>query len=328
MTKLAVRVAVAICAMLLLASFPRVSLAEDFPSRPITWVVGFPPGGVSDTGTRYMAKLFSEKLGQPVVVENKPGAGGIIAAEYVAAAKPDGYTIMYGASGPLASFKSLYRKLSYDPIKSFTLIHGFVQSPLLLAVPANSPFKTLQDVVEFGRKNPGKLNFGSVGSGSGAHLVAELLASNAGISMTHVPYKGSAQAITEMLGGNLDLIFDYSIVLKPQIDAGKLRALTVTGPTRLVSQPDVPTTTELGYPGVQLTAWATLVGPAGMPQPIVDLMAKAFNATLKDPAVVKFHNDLGMTLMPDVAGTKLHDFIVDEQAKWKEVIVRTGASAD
>jgi tripartite-type tricarboxylate transporter receptor subunit TctC len=328
MTRLAVRVAVAICAMLLLASLPRVSLAEDFPSRPITWVVGFPPGGVSDTGTRYMAKLFSEKLGQPVVVENKPGAGGIIAAEYVAAAKPDGYTIMYGASGPLASFKSLYRKLSYDPIKSFTLIHGFVQSPLLLAVPANSPFKTLQDLVEFGRKNPGKLNFGSVGSGSGAHLVAELLASNAGISMTHVPYKGSAQAITEMLGGNLDLIFDYSIVLKPQIDAGKLRALTVTGPTRLVSHPDVPTTTELGYPGVQLTAWATLVGPAGMPQPIVDLMAKAFNATLKNPAVVKFHNDLGMTLMPDVAGTKLHDFIVDEQAKWKEVIVRTGASAD
>jgi len=328
MTGLTTRVAVAICVILALASFARVSSAQDFPSRPITWVVGFPPGGVSDQGTRYMARILSERLGQPVVVENKPGAGGIIAAEYVAAAKPDGYTIMYGASGPLASFKSLYKKLSYDPIKSFTLIHGYVQSPLLLAVPTNSPLKTLRDLVEFGKQHPGKLNFGSVGSGSGAHLAAELLGFNAGISMTHVPYKGSAQAITEMLGGNLDLIFDYSIVLKPQIDAGKLRPLASTGPSRLVSHPDVPTTVELGYPGVQLTAWATIVGPAGMPQPVVDLMAKAFNETLKDPAVVRFHNDLGMTLMPDVAGAKLHDFVVEEQAKWKEVIVRTGASAD
>jgi tripartite-type tricarboxylate transporter receptor subunit TctC len=328
MTGRTTRVAVAICTTLALASFAHAANAQDFPSKPITWVVGFPPGGVSDQGARYMARQFAEKLGQPVVVENKPGAGGIIAAEHVAAAKPDGYTIMYGASGPLASFVSLYKKLSYDPIKSFTLIQGYVQSPLLLAVPANSPFKTLRDLVEFGKQNPGKLNFGSVGSGSGAHLAAELLGFNAGISMTHVPYKGSAQAITEMLGGNLDLIFDYSIVLKPQIDAGKLRALAVTAPSRLVSHPGVPTTAELGYPGVQLTAWATIVGPAGIPQPVVDLMAKAFNETLKDPAVVKFHNDLGMTLMPDVAGSKLHAFVVEEQAKWKDVIVRTGASAD
>jgi tripartite-type tricarboxylate transporter receptor subunit TctC len=310
------------------AAAPPAARAQDFPNRPITWVVGFAPGGISDQGTRFVAKVFGEKLGQTIVVENKPGAAGIIAAEYVAQAKPDGYTILYGSSGPLGTYKSLYKKLSYDPLTSFSLIHAFGSSPLILVVPANSPFKTLKDLVEFARKNPGKLNFGSVGSGSGAHLVAELLASNAGIKMTHVPYKGSAPAMTDLLGGRLDLIFDYSIVVKPQIDGGKLRPLASTGSTRLTSHPDVPTTAELGYPGVQFTAWATIVGPAGIPQPVVDRLAKAFNDALKDPAVVKYHDDQGVTLMPDVAGTKLRDFIVKEQAKMKEVIERSGASAD
>ena len=187
---------------------------------------------------------------------------------------------------------------------------------------------TLKDLVDFAKKNPDKLNFGSVGSGSGAHLVAELLNPNAGIRMTHVPYKGSAPAMTDLLGGRLDLIFDYSIVVKPQIDAGKLRPLASTGSVRLTSHPDVPTTAELAYPGVQFTAWATIVGPAGMPQPVVDKLAKAFNEALKDPTVVKYHDDQGVTLMPDVGGTKLRDFIVKEQAKMKEVIERSGASAD
>ena len=311
-----------------LATSIPAALAQDFPNRPITWVVGFSPGGISDQGTRFVAKVFAEKLGQQVIVENKPGAAGIIAAEHVAQAKPDGYTILYGSSGPLGTYKSLYKKLSYDPLTSFTLIHAFGSSPLILVVPASSPFKTLKDLVEFAKTNPDKLNFGSVGSGSGAHLVAELLSANAGIRMTHVPYKGSAPAMTDLLGGRLDLIFDYSIVVKPQIEAGKLRPLASTGSVRLTSHPDVPTTAELGYPGVQFTAWATIVGPAGMPQPVVDKMAKAFNEALKDPTVVKYHDDQGVTLMPDVAGTQLRDFIVKEQAKMKEVIERSGASAE
>lgn len=300
--------------------------AQDYPTRPITWVVGFAPGGISDQGTRFIAKVFAEKLGQQVVVDNKAGAGGLIAAEHVAKANPDGYTILYGSNGPFGSFKSLYKKLPFDPVTSFTYIHGFGSSPLILVVPANSPFKTLKDLVDYAKANPDKLTFGSVGSGSAAHLVAELLGASAGIRLTHVPYKGSAPAMIDLLGGRINFIFDYSIVVKPQIEAGKLRALASTGAVRLTSHPDVATAAELGYPGVQLTAWATIVGPAGMPQPVVDKMAKAFNEALKDPAVIKYHDDQGVTLMPDLQGARLREFILKEQAKFKELVERSGAT--
>ncbi len=312
--------------LVLLASAMPFALAQDYPSRPITWVVGFSPGGISDQGTRFISKVFAEKLGQQIVVDNKPGAGGLIAAEHVAKANPDGYTILYGSSGPLGSFKSLYKKLPFDPVNGFTFIHAFGSSPLILTVPASSPFKTIKDLVEYGKANPGKLNFGSVGSGSASHLVAELLAANAGIKMTHVPYKGSAQAMIDLIAGRLDLVFDYSIVVKPQIDANKLRPLGSTGSVRLTSHPDVLTFAELGYPGVQLTAWATIVGPPGMAQPVVDKMAKAFNEALKDPAVIKYHDDQGVTLMPDLSGAKLREFIIREQAKFKDLVERSGAT--
>lgn len=301
------------------------ALAQD-TTRPISWVVGFPPGGISDQSTRFVAKVFAEKLGQPVVVDNKPGAGGIIAGEGVAQAKPDGLTLFYGSSGPFGAFKSLYKKLPFDPLTSFTYIHGFGSSPLILVVPSGSPHKSLKDLVTFAKANPEKLTFGSVGPGTGAHLVAELLSAAAGIKMTHVPYKGSAPAMIDLLGGRLDLIFDYSVVVKPQIEAGKLRALASTGATRLPSHPDVATVIELGYPAVEFSAWAMIVGPAGMPQPVVDRLAKAFNEALKDPAVVKYHDDQGVTLMPDLQGTRLREFVIKEQAKMKELVERSGAT--
>lgn len=302
--------------------------AQDFPNKPITWVVGFSPGGISDQGARMVAKTFGEKIGQPVIVENKPGAGSIVAAESVAQSKPDGYTVLYASNGMMAANKSLYKKLSYDPLTSFTLIHGMGSSPMVVVVPENSPFKTLKDLIEHAKKNPSKLTFASVGNGTAAHLAPELLSKQAGIKMVHVPYKGSAPGMTDLLAGRIDLMFDYSIVVKPQIDGGKLRALAQTGPKRMVSHPDVPTLAELGFPQAQFAAWATLVGPAGMPQPIVDKLAKAFNEALKDPGIIKYHEDQGVLLMPDVDGPKLKPFIVSEQAKFKEMIQATGASAD
>lgn len=304
------------------------AFAQDFPSKPITWVVGFSPGGISDQGARMVAKTFGEKIGQPIIVENKPGAGSIVAAESVAQAKPDGYTVLYASNGMMAANKSLYKKLSYDPLTSFTLIHGMGSSPMVVVVPENSPFKTLKDLIEHAKKNPSKLTFASVGNGTAAHLAPELLSKQAGIKMVHVPYKGSAPGMTDLLAGRIDLMFDYSIVVKPQIDGGKLRALAQTGPKRMVSHPDVPTLAELGFPQAQFAAWATLVGPAGMPQPIVDKLAKAFNEALKDPGIIKYHEDQGVLLMPDVDGPKLKPFIVSEQAKFKEMIEATGASAD
>lgn len=303
-------------------------VAQDFPTRPITWVVGFSPGGISDQGARMVAKTFGEKIGQPVIVENKPGAGSIVAAEYVAQAKPDGYTVLYASNGMMAANKSLYKKLSYDPLTSFTLIHGMGSSPLVIVVPESSPYKTLKDLTDFAKKNPDKLTFASVGNGTASHLAPELLSKQAGIKLVHIPYKGSAPGMTDLLGGRIDLMFDYSIVVKPQIDGGKLRALAQTGPKRMVSHPDVPTLAELGYPQAEFAAWATLVGPAGMPQPLVDKLAKAFNEALKDPAIIKYHEDQGVLLMPDIDGPKLKPFIVSEQAKFKEMIEATGASAD
>jgi len=302
--------------------------AQDFPNRPLSWVVGFAPGGISDQGARTVAKTLSEKLGQTVIVENKPGAGGIVAAEYVANAKPDGYTLLYASNGVMAANVSLYKKLSYDPLKSFTLIHGFGSSPLVLVVPESSPFKTVKDLVDHARQNPGKLSYASVGNGTASHLVSELMAKHAGITMTHVPYRGSAPGMTDLLAGRVDLMFDYSIVVKPQIEGGKLRALAQTGATRMVSHPDVPTFGELGYKDVQFAAWATLIGPAGMPQPIVDKLATAFNAALKDPGIIKYHDDQGVTLMPDVDGPKVRDFVISETAKFKDLIERTGATAE
>ncbi len=302
--------------------------AQDFPNRTVTWVVGFPPGGISDQGARMVSRTLGEKLGQTVIVENKPGAGGIVAAEYVAGAKPDGYTLYYGANGAMAANVTLHKKLSYDPLKSFTLVHGFGSSPLVLVVPAGSPHKSLKDMIEFGKANAGKLTYASVGNGTASHLVAELMSKHTGISMVHVPYRGSAPGMTDLLGGRVDMMFDYSIVVKPQIEGGKLRALAQTGVTRMVSHPDVPTFGDLGYKDVQFAAWATLVGPAGMPQPVVDKLATAFNATLKDPAIIKYHDDQGVTLMPDVDGPKVREFIVKETAKFKDLIERTGATAD
>lgn len=312
--------------LLALTTLTAPSIAQD-STRPVSWVVGFPPGGISDLSTRFVAKVFAEKLGQPVVVDNKPGAGGIIGGELVAQAKPDGQTIFYGSSGPFGAFKSLYKKLPFDPLTSFTYIHGFGSSPLILVVPSGSPFKTLKDLVDYGRANPGKLTYGSVGPGTGAHLVAELLSSAAGISMIHVPYKGSAPAMLDLLGGRLDLIFDYSVVVKPQIDTGKLRPLASSGAKRLTSHPDVATLIELGYPNVEFTAWAMIVGPAAMPQSVVDRLASAFNEALKDPSVVKYHDDQGVALMPDVQGARLREFVVREQEKMKMLIERAGVPA-
>ena len=314
------------CAASLLA--PASQAAQAYPNHPVSIVVPVAAGGSMDIAGRALAQHLKDVLGQPVIIENKPGAGGIVAAEYVASAKPDGYTILYAANGVMGTYVSLYKKLSYDPFKSFTLIHGFASSPLVLVVPQTSPFKSVKDLIDYAKKNPEKLTYASVGSGTAQHLTPELMARYTDIKLTHVPYKGSTPGMTDMLGGRIDFMFDYSIIVKPQIEGGKLRPLAQTGATRMVSHPDVPTFVDLGYPDVQFTAWATIVGPAGMPQDVVDKIGKAFNEALKDPAVIKYHDDQGVTLMPDVGPAKVKDFIVKEQAKFKDIIERTGASAD
>jgi tripartite-type tricarboxylate transporter receptor subunit TctC len=318
--KLAAAIAGAIASILVASA----AIAQDYPTRPITWVVPFPPGGITDNMARTVAKVLSDNIGQPVIIENKPGAGGIVGTEYVVNAKPDGYTFLYASNGALVTYQFLYKKLSYDPQTSLTPVHGLADSPMLMMVRADAPYKTLAEFIDYAKKNPDKLNYFSVGQGSTQHLATELLLKEAGIKMAHIPYKGSAPGLTDLLGGVIEVMFDYAVIMKPQIEAGKLRALAVTSDKRLANMPDVPTFGEQGYPGVVFTAWATIVFPAGVPQPIVDKLAGAFGKTLEDPGVIKYLQDQGAGIMQGVAKQKLTDFLAREKVKMKDIVERAG----
>ena len=304
------------------------ALAQDYPTRPITDLVPFPPGGVTDNGARTIAKVLTEKIGQTVIVENKPGAGGIVGAEYVAQAKPDGYTFMYTSSGPVGAFAYRYKKLSFDPFKAFTPVHGMAFSPMIAVVNANAPYKTFKELVDYAKKNPEAVNYYSTGPGSSNHLVSELLMAKGGFKMTQVPYKGSSPAMTDLLAGVIQVVWEYPVVLKPLLDAGKIRAIGITSDERMPLLPNIPTFVEQGYKDAVFTGWAIISVPAGTPQPIVDKLAKAYSATLDDPAIVKYFHDQGAGILQGYSGEKLRKFIDAENVKYKDLIERAGVQPE
>lgn len=301
---------------------------QDYPTRPITWVVPFTPGGQADTAARILSKVFGERIGQQIVIDNRPGAGGIIGAEMVMNAKPDGYTIFYGSSGPMGILPKLHKNISYDPVKNFEPIVAIAVSPLVLLIPPGKPYKTFKEFADYAKKNPDKLTFSSVGIGSTHHLGGELLSLAIGTKMVHVPYKGSAPAVIDLLAGRIDVAFDNFAPTKPHIDAGKLTPLAVAAEKRLTSLPDVPTLGELGFPSVLMASWSSLAAPAGTPQAIIDKLAKASLETLADPGVAKFYNDSGSTVLQGVVKEKARDFYVSEGEKFKMLIEKSGATAE
>ncbi len=311
-----------------LALSSSIAAAQDYPNRPITWVVTGMAGSVTDIGSRTYAKVLAEKLGQQFVIDNKPGAGGIIGTEAVARAKPDGYTLLNGTSGPFGSYPSLYKKLSFDPLKDFIPVHGLSESPMIMVVTPNSPFKSVKELVDYAKKNPDKVNYSTTGMGSGSHLFMEMLQQAAGMKVTVVPYKGSAQQITDLMGGQIELVLDYSVVVTPLIKDGKLIPIGVTGRTRLKHLPDVPTVEEQGYPGVWLTAWSSAIAPAGTPPDVVDRLANAFEAMLKEPSIQKYADDNGANLMVGIKKEAFRDFIVKDMAKLKGVIDKANIRLD
>ncbi len=318
------KLAFAFAAAFALAAATTPALAQDdYPNRPITWVVPYPPGGITDNGARTVAKILGEKLGKPVIIENKPGAGGIVGAEYVANAKKDGYTFLYTANG-VVSYPFLFKKLSYNPQKDFIPVHGLQSGAMLVMVRADSPFKTLDDLIAYGKKNPNKLNYATVGTGSVQHLLGELFQKEANFQMTAVPYKGTAPALTDLLAGVIDISLDFAVTMKPQIEAGKLRVLAVSGDKRLANMPDVKTIAEHGYPGAVFTAWAAILLPAGTPQPIVDKLADAFGKTLDEPEVIKYFEEQGAGSMQGVSKEKLTAFFDKEREKMKAIVERSG----
>lgn len=319
------------CSALALLAAGAASAAGDtghWPAKPLTFIVPFTPGGITDSTSRLLAQKLGAKLGQPVVVDNRPGAGGSIGVEYAVRQPADGYTLIYGTQGTHAANLALYKNLRYDPVKDFVPVHGMSESPLVLAINPKRSFKTVPELVAYAKAHPAGLNFGSAGAGTATHLTAELFQSATGTKMTHVPYKGSSPALNDLIAGNLDLIFDYAAVLMPLVEAGKLKALAVTGKTRLASAPDLPTVVELGYPGAESAAWTAVFVAAQTPAPIVKRLADALGEAIVDPDMLAMTDKNGSTALRGMRGDKLNAFVKSEVTRWRELVQRSGAKLD
>lgn len=276
-----------------LPSLASAQPGADWPNKPIKWVVPFPPGGAMDVIARTLGDKAARELGQPFVIENRPGAGGNIGADYVAKQPADGYTIMITSIG-MATNKALYAKLSYDPVKDFAPISLLAVVPNVLVVNAEkSADKSVKDVIAHAKKQPGKLTYASAGNGTSIHLAGEVFASMAGVDILHVPYKGSGPAITDMLGGQVDLMFDSITSARPHIQSGKLRALGLTTAKRSSALPDVPTIAEAGVPGYEVSPWFATFAPAGTPPEVVARLNKVLNGLMKDPETLKKLESVG-----------------------------------
>jgi tripartite-type tricarboxylate transporter receptor subunit TctC len=325
--KTTIRLAATLLALAFTGATAEAQNQAPYPNRPITWVVPFGAGGVTDNSARFVAKVLSEKIGQPVIIENKPGAAGIVGVEFVKQAKPDGYTMVYGSSGPMATFVSLYKKLSYDPLASFVPVNGMADSSLLLVANASKPYKTVEEFIDYLKKNPGKVNYGSAGAGTAPHLIGEMFQMATGTSMVHVPYKASANLYADLLAGTIDVVFDYTVVMRPHIDAGKVVAMGISREDRLKSFPNVPTFKERGL-DVVLTAWASIAMPAGTPPEVVKKMSDAFAETTRDPAVIKYYEENDFGNLGHLGPEKLKAFYISETAKFKTLVEKAGVSLD
>ena len=302
--------------------------AAEFPTKPITLVLGFAPGGPSDVMARILTKKMEELLKQPVVIENRVGAGGGIAANAVARGASDGYTILLATGSSLAINVSLYKNLGYDPEKDFEPISLIgTQTNLLYIHPGSVPAKTLAEFVAYVKANPGKLTFGSGGIGTPAHLAGELLKVEAGIEMTHAPFRGTGQALQSVIGGHVPVAFNPPSPLLPHLESRSLRAIAVTTLQRTPALPDVPTIAESGYPGFDAATWHAIVAPAGLPKDVAATLHKAIHETLNDAATKKALTDLGVDLA-NSSPEQLRAYIKSEIPKWAKVVKASGAKVE
>ena len=292
--------------------------AQSWPTQPIRWIVPYPAGGGADVVARTVASGIEKPIGQTIVVENRPGAATIIGATAISQAEPSGYVIGTADSGTLAYNPTLYAKLAYDPSK-FTYIGGIAKFPLLLAVNVNSPYKTVDDVIQAAKKEPGKLTAASAGAGSPHHLALELFKQRTGANLLHVPYKGAAPAIQDLLGGQVDVVFIDLAAGLPNVKAGKLRVLAAATPERVAVLPDTPTMAEQGVSDFTAYAWQGLVAPGGLPEPVVKKLSAELDAALKSPAVSQKMLDMGVIPMP-LSAQEFKAYADKERTAWAEVI--------
>lgn len=321
--RVAARGLCALAATLLAAT----AAAQPYPSKPLRLVVGFPPGGVVDIVARVVAEPLGQRLGQPVIVENRAGAAGTVAAEAVARSPADGYTLLLGTTGTLASAPSLYPGLSYDPLKSFAPIGQLTTAPFVVVVSTASTAQSLSELIALARSRPGQLNFGSVGNGSPPHIAGEMFKVASGAELVHVPYKGLPTAVGDLLAGRIEVLFNQVAPFLPHIQAGKLRALAVADSARLSQLPGVPTAAEAGLPGYEVSIWSGLVAPAGTPK---DLVARLNNEIAKVLATRAVQESLANQGFQAAGGSpeQFAALIASETTKWSHAIQLSGAKAE
>jgi tripartite-type tricarboxylate transporter receptor subunit TctC len=306
-------------------AFSCAAAAQDYPNRPLRLIVTVPPGGAADFIARLVGGKLSESLGQPVLVENRGGAGGTIAADAVAKAAPDGYTVLQNSITTHGVGPHLYSKLPYDPVKDFTPVSGLALLPLIMAVNAELPARTVNEVIGYAKTNP--VNFASSGNGGAPHMAAELFKSVTGAPLTHVPYKGSGPAVADLVGGRVQIMFDAAPSLIAHIRSGRLRVLAAASAERNRLLPEVPTFGELGYPKVAVSLWYGLLAPAGTAKPIVEKLNREVAKALGSPDVREKLLAQGAEPMPGTPEA-FASFMQEEMAKWAPVVKQAGVKLD
>jgi tripartite-type tricarboxylate transporter receptor subunit TctC len=324
MTRSKARQVIALLAAALLAV---PALAQQYPAKPIRFVIAFPPGGPSDLLSRLVGSKLAEFVGQPLVFDNRPGAGGNVAGEIAARSPADGYTLLMGNNSILATNASLYKNMSFDPVKDLAPVTLIAFQPNILVVHPSLPVKSVKELVALAQSRPGQLNYASSGSGAAAHLAAELFKTMTKTSMVHIPYKGAGPALIDMLSGQCQVMFATALSVQPHLQSGRLRPLAVSTAKRARGFPDLPTVAEAGVPGFAADTWHGVVAPAGTPQPVIARLNTEINRVLQQPDV----RDRLTSQGAEVAGgtpKEFADYIQVEIPKWAKVIRDSGAKAD
>jgi tripartite-type tricarboxylate transporter receptor subunit TctC len=316
---------VILCAVLVL--LPEVSVANTYPAKPVKILVGWAPGGGVDVTARLIAQKLSSVWGQQVIVENRPGAGGNLAADLAAKSAPDGYTLFLGTTGELAVNATLFRSLPYHPVRDFSHIAMAVRVPMILAMHPSVPAKDVRSLVDYSKSQPNGLTYASPGNGSIGHLTAELLKSATGAKLLHIPYKGAAPATADLVGGQVQMGFSSLPAVLPHVQAGRLKAIAVTTEGRVEAAPELPTISESGFPGLSAFGWYAFVGPAGMPQAMVDKLNRDISEVVSDPEVKSKLAPQGLeswTMPP----RELRDYFQAEITRWGKVVNASGIKVD
>ena len=308
------------------AAFPMSATAQTYPDKPIRVIVPYSAGGPADTGARMVGQGLAEQLGQPVVIENRPGAGGNIGTEFVARSDPDGYVLGIGANTTGANV-GLYKHLPYDPIKSFAPISIYYKDANILVVSPSSPVNSVKDLIALAKSKPGELTYSSSGNGTSTHLSGALFNKMAGVNITHVPYKGVPPAITAVLSDQVTMFFASSAIVAPYIKSGRLKPLGVTSAKRLPNFPEIPTISEAALPGFEATTWTGLMAPAGTPPAIIEKLNEAVIKVLNSPSVRNAMETQGFEVRPSTP-KEMSDLIAHDIDKWGTLIRESGATVD